>query len=165
MRKINIFVEVGSHKMQFERLLKEIDTCIENGLNAKIFAQTGYTKYKPKNYSSKPFISEKEFIKRIKQADLVIGHAGAGNIISVLTQKKPLVIVPRKVELKEHTDSHQTELAKILAKEGKCIAVFDEKELKTAIEHALTMKTEVKKERMTLEKQINSFIVKLENKV
>ena len=162
MKKINIFVEVGSHKMQFERLFRALDKCVEEGLSAKIFAQTGYTKYKPKNYSSKPFISESEFVKKIKQADVVIGHAGAGNIITVLSQKKPLVIVPRRMDLKEHTNNHQIELAKVLASEGKCVTVFDEKELKNAIKKALSMKNKLKKEKDALEKQINTYIIKLE---
>jgi len=150
--------------MQFERLFIALDACVNDGLDAKIFAQTGYTKYKPKNYPYKQFISEKEFIKRIKWADVIVCHAGAGNIISGLTQKKPLVIVPRKKELKEHTDDHQIELAKILSKEKKCITVFDEKKIGQAIKYALIMKTSIKKEKNELEKQINLFIIKLEKK-
>ena len=48
-----IFVTLGSQKFQFNRLLIEIDRLIEEGkITEKVFAQTGYSDYKPKNYNT-----------------------------------------------------------------------------------------------------------------
>ena len=54
--KINIFVEVGSHKMQFQRIFAELDRLMESGkLKANVFAQTGFTNYYTKNFFYKGF--------------------------------------------------------------------------------------------------------------
>ncbi len=46
-----IFITLGSQKFQFNRLLKKIDNLIEIGvIQEEVFAQIGYSNYKPKNY-------------------------------------------------------------------------------------------------------------------
>ena len=45
-----IFVTLGSQKFQFNRLLIEIDRLIEEKyITDKVFAQIGYSDYKPKH--------------------------------------------------------------------------------------------------------------------
>ena len=160
-KKINIFAEVGSHKMQFTRLFKELDKLVGEGkLKANIFAQTGFTNYYTKNFEIKGFISENDLIEKIKWANVVVAHGGAGNIISALSLSKPLVLVPRRAELNEHTDDHQTQLAKALAQEKTCVAVYNIKELFSAIQKASKMKQNTEKERDVLVKEVRKFIEK-----
>ena len=45
-----IFVTLGSQKFQFNRLLKAVD---ELDTDDEIFAQIGYSNYKPQNYAYK----------------------------------------------------------------------------------------------------------------
>ena len=46
-----IFITLGSQKFQFNRLLEEVDKLIEQGIiTEEVFAQIGYSDYKPKNY-------------------------------------------------------------------------------------------------------------------
>ncbi|MEW6295721.1 MAG: PssE/Cps14G family polysaccharide biosynthesis glycosyltransferase [Candidatus Diapherotrites archaeon] len=131
---ILIFVSVGTHTQQFNRLLKEIDKLKEQTvLKEKIFAQTGFSKYKPKNFQYKKFISPKEFNILIKKADLFITHGGAGSIGAALQLNKKIIIVPRLKKFYEHTNDHQLELAKKLEEEGKAIAVLRINDLKDAI--------------------------------
>lgn len=55
---ILIFVTVGSRNYPFDRLFKKIDQLCEKGIiKDKVFAQTGTSKYKPKNYEYVDFIS------------------------------------------------------------------------------------------------------------
>lgn len=47
-----IFITLGSQKFQFDRLLKEVDKLVgEQFINQEVFAQIGYSKYKPKNFA------------------------------------------------------------------------------------------------------------------
>lgn len=130
-----ILVMVGTDTHAFNRLIKWIDELIEEGeIKDKVLAQIGYSNYIPKNYEWKKFFSYKEMLELIEKARFVISHGGAGSIIDVLSMGKPLIVVPRRKKYNEHTDDHQVQLAKILNKEGKVLAVFKKKELEKAIE-------------------------------
>ena len=60
-----IFVTLGSQKFQFNRLLIEIDRLIEEKkITEEVFAQIGYSDYKPRNYEYK------EFLERIKNKSI-----------------------------------------------------------------------------------------------
>ena len=61
-----IFVTLGSQKFQFNRLLIEIDKLISSGvIKEKVFAQIGYSDYKPKNFEYMDFLTSEEFKKNI----------------------------------------------------------------------------------------------------
>jgi len=117
-----IFVSVGTHKQQFDRLLKEIDQLIEkNIISETVFAQIGHSKYKPKKYKYKKFLGIEEFDKKIKNCSLFITHAGEGNIGTALQMEKKMIIAPRRKKFDEHTNDHQLELAEAIAKEKQAI--------------------------------------------
>lgn len=132
-----IFVTVGTHGQQFDRLLKKIDELIgKKMLEEKVFAQSGNSTYVPKNFLSKKFLSEGEFEENVKKASLVISHGGAGAIITALKYSKKLVLVPRLKEFGEHTDSHQSDLVKFMQSEKKALAVLDINDLAKKIMEA-----------------------------
>ena len=117
-----IFVSVGTHKQQFDRLLKEIDKLIEEKIiKEKVFAQSGYCNYKPKNYTCKKFLDLEEFDQNISACSLFITHAGEGNIGTGLQYEKKMIVVPRRKKFDEHTNDHQLELAEAIAKEKQAI--------------------------------------------
>ncbi|KZV66512.1 glycosyltransferase family 1 protein [Peniophora sp. CONT] len=62
-------------------------------------------------------------VQDVDVADLVISHAGSGNILDVLRKGKPLIVVPNETLL----DNHQKELADALNRMGylKACAVND----------------------------------------
>ncbi len=129
-----VFVSVGTHTQQFDRLVKKIDEiALEEKETIEFFGQTGNCLYQPKNFRFKKFLDDSEFEQKILESDLVIGHAGAGLIISCLAKKKKAIIMPRLKEFGEHTNSHQTDLANALASKKKVLAVFFENDLKLAI--------------------------------
>lgn len=132
-----IFITVGTDTHQFDRLLKEVDRLAgEKEVKDKIVAQTGNSKYVPKNYEYSDFFSEKEFERLAENSRIIISHAGAGSVIRAFEFGKPLVLVPRRKEFNEHTDDHQMELAKELEGEGRVAVVYEITNLTEAIKKA-----------------------------
>lgn len=108
-----IFVTLGSQKFQFNRLLKELDRLVEEKkIQEEIFAQIGYSDYKPKNYKFKDFLDRDEFKEMMNKCDIVIAHGGTGAIITAVKQGKKVIGVPRLAKYGEHIDDHQIQLVK-----------------------------------------------------
>jgi len=106
-----IFITVGSQKIQFNRLLKEVDRLVEEKkITEEVFAQTGYSDYSPKNYNYKNFLDRDEFSNIMMSCDKVITHGGTGTIIGALKQGKKVIAVPRLKEFREHVDNHQLQI-------------------------------------------------------
>lgn len=103
-----IFVTVGSRNYPFNRLFEKLDELCENGvIKEKIFAQIGTSTYQPKNYDYKDFISQEEFLEKIKEADIVISHGASGSIMKALNEDKKVIVVTRLEKYGEHINDHQ----------------------------------------------------------
>ncbi len=102
-----IFVTLGSQKFQFNRLLQAVDKLQTDD---EIFAQIGYSDYKPKHYKYKRFLDREEYAKVMVLSDIVITHGGTGAIISAVKKGKKVIAVPRLKKYGEHVDDHQIQL-------------------------------------------------------
>lgn len=103
-----IFVTVGSRPYPFDRLLKKLDALYEEGiLTEKMFAQTGTSTYRPIHYEYKDYISQEEFLEKIKQADIVVSHGASGSIMKALNKEKKVIAVTRLQKYGEHINDHQ----------------------------------------------------------
>lgn len=102
-----IFITLGSQKFQFNRLLKAVD---EIETDEEIFAQIGYSDYKPVNYKYKEFLDRDEFAGLMDKADVVITHGGTGAIIGAVKKGKKVIAVPRLAKYGEHVDNHQMQI-------------------------------------------------------
>lgn len=108
-----IFITLGSQKFQFNRLLKAADELVANKIiTEEIFAQIGYSDYKPQHYQYKDFLNREEYAKAEEKADIVITHGGTGAIIGALKKGKKVIAVPRLAKYGEHVDDHQVQLLK-----------------------------------------------------
>ena len=106
-----IFITLGSQKFQFNRILKEVDRLIEEGVILEpVFAQIGSSDYEPINYPFKRFLSRDEFAKLQSECSIVITHGGTGAIIGALRKGKKVIAVPRLAKFGEHVDDHQLQL-------------------------------------------------------
>ncbi len=106
-----IFVTLGSQKFQFNRLLIKIDELVEQGvIQEEIFAQIGYSDYKPKHYEYSEFLDRDAYAKKMEMSDIVITHAGTGAIIGAVKKEKKVIAVPRLVKYGEHVDNHQLQI-------------------------------------------------------
>ena len=91
-----IFITLGSQKFQFNRLLKALDDLVEEGaIQEEVFAQIGYSDYKPRNYEFKEFLDRDEFAEMEGKAEIVITHGGTGAIIGAVKKGKKVIAVPR----------------------------------------------------------------------
>ncbi|MFR3684816.1 MAG: glycosyltransferase, partial [Enterococcus sp.] len=103
-----IFITLGSQKFQFNRLLRYVDNLIEKGkIEDKVFAQTGFSDYKPSYFDYKEYLCREEFLEHIARASLIITHGGTGVIVTALKANKKVIAIPRQVKYKEHVDDHQ----------------------------------------------------------
>ena len=103
-----IFVTVGSRNYPFDRLFKKLDELYEEGiLSEPMFAQTGTSEYKPKHYEYKDFISQEEFLEKVKEADIVVSHGASGSIMKALNEGKKVIAVTRLEKYGEHINDHQ----------------------------------------------------------
>lgn len=125
---MNILLVVGT-LFPFDRLVREIDQWASVKENIKVTGQIGFGKFKPKHMQYYNMLKAAEFNKIFNDSDLIITHAGMGIILKSLVAGKPIVVLPRKLELKEHTTDHQMATAKALDKMKYVHVAWDNEEL------------------------------------
>lgn len=127
-----IFVTVGSRNYQFNRLFIKLDKLFEEGvLQGKLFAQIGTSTYVPKYYEWKNFVSQEEFLERVKWADLVVSHGASGSIMKALNAGKKVLAVTRLEKYNEHINDHQIQNNEAFASNGYVLAVYEMDDLGT----------------------------------
>ena len=141
-----IFVTVGSRNYPFDRLFVELDRLCEKGvIKDKIFAQTGTSTYIPKHYEYKDFISQEEFLEKVKESNFVISHGASGSIMKALNEDKKVIAVTRLEKYGEHINDHQIQNNEAFGDNGYVIPVFEMDELEDAIIKIQTGKDKLKK--------------------
>jgi UDP-N-acetylglucosamine transferase subunit ALG13 len=100
-----IFATVGS-ALPFDRFIKAIDEWAALNPSIPVNAQIGAGKYVPK-IAHQRMMSPKEFSRCVNEADLIVAHAGMGSVIMAAEARKPIVLMPRRAALGEHTTDHQ----------------------------------------------------------
>ena len=95
-----IFVTVGTHEQQFNRLIEEIDRLKGNGIiKDEVVMQTGYCTYEPKYCEWSELLPYDQMLENVEKADIVIADvpcSGYGVI-----GKKPEIkyrVTPQKQE-------------------------------------------------------------------
>jgi len=113
-----IFLTVGN-ELPFDRLVKAVDEWAKaNNRNDIIgqIADPGTNGYWPTTIQWQKFIPAEEYSQYCDEAELIVGHAGMGSIITAALKKKPIIIMPRKSELREHRNDHQLATAERFSK-------------------------------------------------
>lgn len=130
-----IFVTVGTHEQQFNRLVQEIDELKkDNIIKEEVFIQTGYSTYKPKYCKWQKIISYEEMEEKINSARIIVTHGGPASFIAPLSKGKIPIVMPRKKEFAEHVNNHQIEFAlEVEARQKNIIVVENKEKLKEAI--------------------------------
>lgn len=133
-----IFVTVGTHEQQFNRLLKAVDELKINGeIDEPIYMQTGYSTYVPESCEYSKFLPYVEMKRRMNEADVVVTHGGPSSFIEAMAAGKVPVVVPRTASLGEHVNDHQMDFVRIVSgRQGGLVPVYDISDLMTAIRRA-----------------------------
>lgn len=137
---MKIFVSVGFESFSFDRLLQAIDRGIEQGLiECEVFVQAGHSRYQVRFCESKRFLDFDEVVSRLREADIVVSHAGVGTTFLCLTMGKTPILFPRQSRYHEHVDDHQIQFAQKMESQGKAHVAYDEKSLLDKIAHHGTL--------------------------
>lgn len=124
-----IFVTLGTQDKQFGRLIEAVNR-IET--DEEIIAQIGSTKCSKINLRSNikifDYLSDDEFDRYMKEARIVITHAGVGTIIKGLKLHKKMIVAARLKKYKEHVNDHQIQILNTFAEDGYIIPLenFDD---------------------------------------
>ena len=130
-----IFVTLGTQKFQFNRLLKMIDQLIEEGvITERVFAQIGYSDYRPSNFNYENFLSREEFLLYMDECNKVITHGGTGAIISALKNGKKVIAMARMAEFGEHVDDHQVQIVEQFNELNLLLGVSSYEEMKNSLQ-------------------------------
>jgi len=100
-----IFVTVGT-QLTFDRLIQSVDEWAAT-TDEEVVAQIGPSELKPVHSKWQQFLTPDEFTVYMKQARVIVAHAGMGSILTALQLQKPIVILPRQAALNEHRNDHQ----------------------------------------------------------
>jgi beta-1,4-N-acetylglucosaminyltransferase len=122
---VSTFVSVGNATQPFTRLLKAVCELAAQ-LPQPVFVQFGAAKsFACPGCTGVAFLEMEAFAERVRAAELLILHAGAGSVIHALRAGKTPVVVPRRASLGEHVDDHQLEFSRELQKIGKVFVAHD----------------------------------------
>ena len=118
-RKIQrVVVTVGTTEWTFRRLFEQLVRVIPP--DCDVVWQTGATDVSDLGLSGVRFLPSRVLERAVKDADLVIAHAGIGAAVLALDAGKVPILVPRLKAFGEAVDDHQVDVARELARRGLC---------------------------------------------
>lgn len=127
-----IFVTVGTHEQQFNRLIKYVDRMESD---EEIIIQRGYSDYEPRNCKWEDMMPYPQMVENVKAARIVITHGGPSSIMMPLQMGKIPIVVPRQKKFGEHVNDHQVEFIKKISETAAIIPVYDIDDLKDIIDN------------------------------
>ena len=123
-----IFIVTGT-QAPFDRLLSILDKWASNQEKYTVIAQMANSKMNFKNMHCFNYLEPDVFNEYFINADVIIGHAGIGTILTALENEKKLVVFPRRVKYSEHRNDHQIHTAIGFEKLGLINVAYNENEL------------------------------------
>lgn len=122
-----IFVTVGTHEQQFDRLVRRIDELKGKGMiREDVMIQTGYSRWQPENCEWRQWLSYQEMVKYMDEARIVVTHGGPSSFLMPMKLGKVPVVVPRKKEYGEHVNNHQVDFLRGLNAEKPCLVTVED---------------------------------------
>jgi UDP-N-acetylglucosamine--N-acetylmuramyl-(pentapeptide) pyrophosphoryl-undecaprenol N-acetylglucosamine transferase len=120
-----VVVTVGTSTLYgFRRLMERLVEVLPG--EAQILWQTGVTDVRGLPIPARFSVPGDELDRAMREADVVIAHAGAGSALSALEAGHAPVLVPRRQAFGENIDDHQILVSAELARRGLAIDVRPE---------------------------------------
>lgn len=121
------FVGVGTHIYAFDRLLRMVDSAVEQGMLPRpVTAQTGVSSYEPRTFERQPWLSPLEIDSAVAGSRYVVTHGGTGLMSAALTYSRRPLVLARRGPLREHFDDHQKQLVGELDRLSLVVELGDE---------------------------------------
>jgi UDP-N-acetylglucosamine--N-acetylmuramyl-(pentapeptide) pyrophosphoryl-undecaprenol N-acetylglucosamine transferase len=118
-----VVVTVGTMAFPFDRLVRRVGAVLPR--DAEVTWQVGASTVVPAppggRGTAQRQLPWRELQARIREADVVIAHAGVGSALEALMAGKLPILIPRRARHGEHVDDHQAQIAAELA--GRRLAV------------------------------------------
>jgi UDP-N-acetylglucosamine transferase subunit ALG13 len=127
-----IFVTVGASPIPFDRLIAAVDDLDDDD----VVVQYGSAKVRPRRGRSVSFMAFDDVVAHLRDADVVVAHAGAGSVMAALAAGRTPVVVPRLQRLGEAIDDHQLGFARRLDRRKVVRLVEDVADLPRAVQDA-----------------------------
>lgn len=121
-RLAKVVVSLGTFKSYgFGRLVRRLLEILPS--DAEVLWQTGDTDVSGLGIVGHHAIPERDLIHAIREADVLVAHAGVGIALAAFEVGKCPVLVPRRLAHGEHVDDHQIQIAKELASRGLALSI------------------------------------------
>lgn len=122
-----IYLTVGT-QLPFDRLVSIVDQwAMHSGV--EVLAQIGPSNKKYSYLNTFEFVSPLDAERYFDTADLIVAHAGMGSILSAMQRGKPIIVFPRRADLKEHRNDHQMATARRFKDRPGIYVAFEEQGL------------------------------------
>ena len=117
-----VVVTLGTYQgYEFPRLVRRLLEILPP--EADVLWQTGDTDTSSFGISGHYAIPERDLTQAMREADVVVSHAGVGTALAALEVGKRPVLVPRRLSQREHVDDHQTQIANELSNRSLAISI------------------------------------------
>lgn len=125
-----ILVAVGSSQFPFDRLLHAVESLPRR---EELVVQHGPSGVRPSDARCMPYVPFESLAELVREARVVVTHAGVGSILLSLANGKRPYVVPRLRAFGETVDDHQVESARRFAQAGLVTLVEDPERLADAL--------------------------------
>ena len=130
-----IFVTIGS-MFPFDRLTRLMDQWAAAHPGEDVLCQIGDGAYVPTHARYERMMTPSAFRETMDKASLIVAHAGMGSAISAAEIAKPIVLLPRRADLREHTIDHQLHTAAWLRNRDGIFVADNDEDLPVMIDKA-----------------------------
>jgi UDP-N-acetylglucosamine--N-acetylmuramyl-(pentapeptide) pyrophosphoryl-undecaprenol N-acetylglucosamine transferase len=130
-----ILVSVGTNEWPFDRLVRAARALSER---YPVVVQYGASREAHGSGDWVDFMSFDELADAMREADVVVSHAGVGSLLLAQQCGRRPIVVPRRGHLGEAVDDHQLNFARRFEQTGIFTLVEDDAQLAAGVARALT---------------------------